>query len=193
MYIDKTIPRNLRSQIERELDAGEQIRWVEIPIPRYFTAGSTSAFLFAIPWTAFAIFWMFGASGFQMPDFDDAFDLFPLFGVPFVLIGLGMLSSPLWAYRKSTKTVYVITNKRAITFDGGTSTTIRSYPPNKLTDIYRKEKSDGTGDVIISSKAWKDSDGDRHSEELGFLRILKPKEVEKMLNTLAKEHHSAES
>ena len=30
------------------------------------------------------------ASGFKIPDFKEGFDLFPLFGVPFVLIGLAM-------------------------------------------------------------------------------------------------------
>ena len=130
---------------------------------------------------------MCGASGFKIADFKEGFDLFPLFGIPFVLIGLGMLSSPLWAYRKALQTVYVITDRRAITFDGGWSTTIRSYPPEKLQEIYRKEKRDGSGDVIIARRAWRDSDGDRRSEELGFLRIRDPKEIEQMLRTLAEQ------
>lgn len=96
-----------------------------------------------------------------------------------------MLFSPLWAYRKAFKTVYVITNKRAITFDGGWSTTIRSYTPDQLKDIYRKEKRDGSGDVVISRRAWRDSDGDRQNEELGFLRIRNPKQIEQMLKKLA--------
>lgn len=101
-----------------------------------------------------------------------------------------MLSSPLWEYKKSFKTVYVITNRRAITFDGGWSATIRSYAPEKLHDIYRKEKRDGSGDVIIARRAWRDSDGDRQSEELGFLRIKKPKDIELMLKGLAEQDAS---
>ena len=148
---------------------------------------ATGAFLFAIPWTGFAIFWMFG-SWYQSENVP-----FTLFGLPFVLIGIGMLSSPLWAYRKSFKTVYVITDQRAITFDGGWSTTIRSYPPEKLADIYRKENRDGSGDVIISRRAWRDSDGDRQSEELGFLRITEPKRIESMLNKLAEQGSAHQS
>lgn len=158
-----------------------------MPIPRFFTPVTTSIFLFAIPWTAFAIFWIYGASGFKIPDFKEGFDLFPLFGIPFVLIGLGMLSSPLWTYRKAFKTIYVITDRRAITFDGGWSTTIRSYPPEKLQEIYRKVKRDGSGDVIIARQAWHDSDGGHQSEELGFLRIRDPKETEQMLKKLAEQ------
>jgi hypothetical protein len=185
MRFDAEVPRDLRDKVNSELERGERIEWIEMPIPRFFTPVSTGMFLFAIPWTAFAAFWICGAAGFKVPDFKLGFDLFPLFGVPFLLIGLAMLSSPIWARRRASKTVYVITDRRAITFDGGWSTTIRSYPPEKLQDVYRKEKKDGSGDVIFARRAWHDSDGDRHTEELGFLRIKEPREVEQMLKKLA--------
>jgi len=181
------LPRDLEAKVERELESGERIQWLGMPIPRYFTPASTAAFLFAIPWTAFALFWTAGAAWgtMQAQGGPGLFCLFPLFGLPFILIGLAMLSSPMWARRNARSTVYVITDRRAIMFNGGWSTTIRSYPPEKLQDIYRKEKRDGSGDVIIARRAWRDSDGDRQSEELGFLRLANPKEVEDMLKRLA--------
>lgn len=179
------IPRPLLDKVENELERGESIKWIDMPIPRYFTPASMVTFLFAIPWTAFALFWMAGASGFSVPDFDEGFDLFPLFGVPFVLIGFVLFSTPIWTYRKAFKTVYVITDRRAITFDGGFSMTIRSYPPDKLGNVFRKEKKDGSGDVIITHKSWRDSDGDKHKEELGFLGVRNAKQVEQMLKGLA--------
>jgi hypothetical protein len=190
MYTTHGIPQQLDAEVRRELEPGEVIRWIEQPIPRYFTPKAKGFFLFGIPWTAFAIFWTFGAAGFKIPDFSEGmqgFEFFPLFGLPFILIGLGMLSTPLWAYRKALRTMYVITDRRAITFDGGRSMTIRSYPPPKLQDVYRKEKRDGTGDVIISIRAWRDSDGDRQSEELGFLRVRDAKNVERMLKELTEQ------
>ena len=191
MRTNTEIPRQLREAVDREIESGEKVEWMDMPIPRFFTPAATAAFLFAIPWTAFAIFWICGASGFKMPDFGKgAFSFFPLFGVPFVLMGLAMLSSPLWAYKKSFKTVYVITNRRALTFDGGWSTTIRSYAPEKLHDIYRREKRDGSGDVIIARDAWRDSEGDRQPVELGFFRIRNPKEIEQMLKALAEQDAS---
>jgi len=189
--IQTTIPRELEDKVKRELESGERVLWMEQPIPRYFTAMSTGAFLFAIPWTAFAIFWICGASGFKLPDFSKGgFSFFPLFGVPFVLIGMGMLSAPLWAYRKAFKTVYVITDRRAITFDAGWTTTIRSYPPDRLQDIHRKEKRDGTGDVVLGQRVWSGSEGGQQAMDLGFLNIRDPKTVERMLRELA-EHASA--
>lgn len=113
--------------------------------------------------------------------------MIPLFGRHSHSVGIGMVSTPLWAYRKASKTIYAITDRRAITFDGGRSTTVRSYPPEKLQDIYRKEQKDGSGDVVIVRNAWHDSDGDRRSEELGFLRSSNPREVEGLLNSLAEQ------
>jgi hypothetical protein len=182
---DRIIPRDLREKVERELRDGERAQWIDMPIPHYFTPKSIASFLFAIPWTAFAIFWVCGASGFKLPDFKEGFDLFPLFGLPFILIGIGMLSTPIWTHRKALKTIYVVTDRRAITFMGGRSITIRSYPPEQLGNIYRKERRDGTGDIVFDRRSWRDSDGDRHSEELGFLRINNPKEVEELLIKLA--------
>jgi hypothetical protein len=39
--------------------------------------------------------------------------------------------------------------------------------------------------VIITVKEWKDSEGDTKSDELGFLRIRNPKEVENTLKKIA--------
>ena len=150
-----------------------------MPIPSYFKSSSLALFLFAIPWTSFALFWMAG-SWYQSESIP-----FTLFGVPFVLIGIGMLLAPLWTYKKALKTVYVISDQRALTFDGGWSTTsIRSYQPHQLDTIYRKEKKDGSGDIILSVRSWCDSDNDKQQEELGFMRIENVKKVETILKEL---------
>lgn len=183
--LDPTIPRPLREMIERELEPRERVEWTGMPGRRFFTPGATAACLFAIPWTAFALFWTAGAAGFKLPDFDDGADFFPLFGLPFILIGLGMFSSPLWAYYRSGRTVYVITNQRAILFEGGRSITVRSFLPHKLTEVYRREKPNGTGDLIISRRAWSDTDNQNQYDEIGFLNIPEVKEVERRLKALA--------
>ena len=183
--LDPNIPLDLQDLISRELDREERVVWSAMPKPRYFHGPAAGAFVFAIPWTAFSMFWMAGAAGFKIPQFNQGFDFFPLFGIPFFLIGIGMLTSPFWAYRNQLKTVYLITDRRAITIDGGRTSTIRSYLPENLKDIFRREHKDGTGDVIITRTAWKDSDGDKQMQDLGFLRIQDAKSVETMLKTMA--------
>jgi hypothetical protein len=192
--MDFSIPSPLRDIVERELERGERIEWMETPKRAFFTAGSTGAFLFGIPWTAFALFWT-GAAAWMSNAADvegDAgpFRFFPLFGLPFILVGFGMLSSPLWAYRRSRNTVYVITDRRAIIFAGGSKTTIRSFLPSQLKTVFRREKKDGSGDVLFGRRTYRDSDGDRHHEEIGFFRIADAKRVEDRLQELAQRQAS---
>lgn len=181
--IDSSIPRDLRDLVEKELDQNEKVVWCGMPKPKFFTGPATGAFVFGIPWTAFMISMFI----LEIPQFAKEKDyiLFYIFFVPLIIVGIAMLYSPLWAFKKSLKTVYVITERRAITFDNGFSVTIRSYPPNKLTEIFRRERNDGTGDIIITRKAWWDSDERKQIEELGFLRIKDAKLVESKLNQLA--------
>jgi hypothetical protein len=195
MNTTPAIPGELEDKVKRELEAGESIRWMEQPIPRFFTPISTAVFLFGIPWTVFALFWeviaCWGVLGSisrykQVPGTLIFSIVFPLFGLPFLLVGFGMLASPLWARRNALKTVYVITDRRAITFDAGW--TVRSYSPDQLQDIFRRERGDGTGDVIFSQRVWLDSGRDRHKQNLGFLNIREAKRVEQMLRELARQH-----
>jgi hypothetical protein len=182
----RIVPQELQEKVRRELASGEKIQWMEQPIPRCFTSVSTPAFLFAIPWTAFAIFWICGACGFKCPDFSKGgFSFFPLFGVPFVLIGFGMLCSPLWTYRKALKTVYIITDRRAIIFAAGWTTTIQSYLPNQLKSIVRKDKKDGTGDIVLAQCFPSSYRGGQQTQDIGFLNIREPRAVEQMLMDLA--------
>ena len=179
------IPNKIRQRVNRELEPMETIRWMEQPKPIYFTPRAKGAFIFAIPWTAFALFWT-AAAGVGTSN-DGEVGLMAYFGIPFIVIGLLLLSSPLWAHRRALKTVYVITDRRAITFDGGRRTTIRSYTPDKLRNVYRNENPDGTGDVILNKKEWLDSEDHHQVEELGFLRIRNPKEVERILKKLCEQ------
>ncbi|NER22200.1 MAG: hypothetical protein F6J96_16170 [Symploca sp. SIO1C2] len=188
MQSNLNIPKELRKKVDQELQPGEYIRWVEQPIPRFLTSSSIVSFLFAIPWTSFALFWIWGALGQELPNFKEGIQfqhIFALFGLPFVFIGLGMLSSPFWVWYAAKQTIYLITAQRAIIIKGGWSTTIRSYSPEQLKDVYRKEKADGSGDVIIAIRQWEDRKGNQRSEEIGFLGVRNSQEVEKLLKQLA--------
>ncbi len=189
MHAPRPIPRDLQSRIDLELESGELIQWMDMPIPRYFTPYSRKAFIFAIPWTAFALFWTYAAAGFEMPNLQTTEDLFCLFGVPFILFGIALFGSPLWVYHQALKTVYVITDRRAIILEAAKLT---SYPPEALTCITIRERRDGTGDIIISEEVSVDSDGDSSIKELGFFQIPCPKETRARLSQLAGKARASE-
>jgi hypothetical protein len=188
MRAERIIPIHLHDRVDQELESGERVLWMDMPIPIYFTPAGLGYFLFSIAFTAFAILWIV-LCVFVIPQGEDGPPSlgFTLFSTPFILAGLVMLTSPLRAYRRALRTMYVITDRRAITFSGGFSSTIRSYPPSKLQNVHRREKKNGSGDVLFAEHTWTDSDGDRQNEELGFLRIRHPREVQKMLKILAEQ------
>jgi hypothetical protein len=198
MLSGQQIPVRLRRKIDRELEPGEFINWVEQPLPRFFTRQSLGPFLMGIPFTAFAIFWTYSVVGDKFPvlreeikseqgiKFEHLFVLlFALFGVPFILVGLWMFASPLREWLKAFRTVYLITDKRAISIESGWFTTIRNYTPAQLKDLYRKERGDCTGDVVITTRLRRGSEGSSWTEEIGFMNVRHPREVEKLLQQLA--------
>ncbi len=186
MLPNPIIPLHLQDIINRELEPGERIEWLDMPKPRFFTPASTGAFLFGIPWTAFALFWTAGAAwGVSESDTGPGlFNFFPLFGVPFILVGIGMLSTPIWVYRNARHTVYVITDRRAIIISGSRSITVHSLSPEQLQNISRCERRNGTGDVLFDISQ-KNSDSQGRSEVVGFMRIVDPQAVEQKLKKLA--------
>lgn len=179
------LPSQLQSLIQAELNEGEKITWVGTPIPRRYGLKSLPMVFFGIPWTAFALFWMAGAARFKIPDFNQGFDLFPLFGIPFVLIGLGMLGSPFWMMRKARNTAYILTNQRAIIFEKKLSMSIRSFEPEQLHNLRRNQWSDGSGDLLFERRMDFDHDGNRRQTDHGFLAIPEVKSVEDLVRELA--------
>lgn len=188
------LPPDARQRVDDELEPGERVVWAAQPDPKRYARSSWAVVLFGIPWTAFALFWMAGASGLLWGGFGNggngpgvAFSLcFPLFGVPFVLIGLGMLTAPYWARRSAAGTVYAVTDRRAILFTAGfRSRTVKSYRPAELKRISRVERDDGSGDLILEEYGYRDSDGDRRTGRHGFYAIADVKAVERLVRALA--------
>ena len=146
-----SLPPDQRALIDAELQPGETITWAGQPKPRAFTLQTIPMVVFAIPWTAFAIFWVVmayhGTSKISSPG---PGRFFPLFGVPFILIGLGMFSAPLWMRRRMRRTIYLITNRRAIIFQRNFTVTTRTFLPEQLRGLTKRVRADGSGDIIFT-------------------------------------------
>jgi hypothetical protein len=187
------VSRQLQSELERELAPGECVVWSGQPIPSRYSRGTWPIVLFGIPWTAFALFWTGGAFwGTRQIPSDDAMAtgfrwLFPLFGLPFILVGVGMLSSPWWLRRKAGRVLYAVTDRRAILFEPAWrgARKVRSFEPAALQALERTEHSDGSGDLIFTRDAWRDSDGDRRTSQVGFTGVPRVREVEEVIRKLA--------
>jgi len=186
-----TLPNQVRNRVEMELRSGERIVWAGQPIPARFVRVSWLLVVFGIFWTAFSIFWVVGASFVtSRGSTPGPFMLFPLFGVPFVAIGIGMLTSPIWMRKKAANTAYVITDQRAFvlsqTFRKGTQ--VQNFDPKELQSLEHTQYPDGSGDIIFFTERWRDSDGDRRTRRMGFYAVRDVKTVEQHLRGLAQKH-----
>jgi len=212
-----SLPDNLQRLVGGELASGERIRWIGQPVPQStFSRQRLVLFLFAFPWILFALFWMAGASGVFDPvngfqgfgQLDTPRLVFAIFGLPFVVVGIGLLWSPFWmrwcVLQAAQRTAYLVTDSRAIVFDGGYSgnndlaamltllvqllgktTSIRSWTAEQLGRIERVERDDNSGDVIFGEGSLI-PEGDRRSPstKAGFFSIPDAKEVEALLKSL---------
>jgi hypothetical protein len=183
----------LKSFITRDF-IGESVQWVGRPGVAGKVLVSFGIWLFAIPWTAFALFW---ESMVLLPVLGDLFGyevggsagtgmrlgmaVMALFGLPFVLIGFGMLLVPLFTWWKGRREVYVLSNRRLALLEAGGTMRIRSIPLEDIGEITRKERADGSGTLELSLGYERDSDGDRvrRSETLGLIPDVRA--VERLL------------
>jgi len=148
------LPRPLRDALESELSSGERLLWADRPAVTRNLRESLPILFFGIPWTAFSVFWMVMASGILRQGSGGGAPtgvniLFALFGLPFVGIGLAMLSAPYFAWRAAQNTVYAITTKRVLILNAGRTRSVRAYLPQRAADLQRTERADGSGDLIF--------------------------------------------
>ena len=188
------LPANLQQKLRDELKANEKAIWTGQPDPNVIMKQGFKLYFFFIPWTLFALFWIYGASGFKMPSFNfengfDAFGtLFPLFGLPFVMIGFWGLSSPVWAKRRAKNTVYAITNQRLLLLMFGKNSKIESYYAKDVKQLERNEKLDGSGDLLFATKGYRVSDGDPRTNKDGFYAVQDVKNVERLVASFLKQN-----
>jgi hypothetical protein len=176
-----------RQQITDELSPSEKLIWVDRPasvIHHAFT--SIGSFLFGIPFFAFAVFWTWMASeplrrgGIDGPPGFSYF--FPMFGIPFLLVGLGMLLAPLWSAFAARHTIYALTDKRLIILTKYPVRNFQFWPLEKLDDITRSGSTNGPGNLYFAKKTQYNSKTRRTtSRAIGFIGINQPLKLEQAI------------
>lgn len=150
------------------LDPSETILWQGQPDGAvHFSARSLPEIGFGVIFAGFAVFWMSSAAAMGAPI------LFTAFGLPFVLVGLGVIlrSNVLAAFRRR-RSFYTLTSRRAIiaTQMPWSGRSLKSYPITPANALELDE--DGSlGTLTFHRENWRDSDGDRRSTSAGFERI----------------------
>lgn len=158
----------LEIALSRELRDGERVMWRGPQIGRV-SMKAFGMYIFAVPWTAFALLWVAmasaGVASSEVEGWASLFSwAFPLFGLPFVAVGLGMLSMPFLPLWEGGKVLFAVTNKRALRLRLGRTLDIKSCPANRIGQIEREERRDGSGSLKLAVSVGRDSDGDKTVE-----------------------------
>lgn len=191
LFLDSSLPIDLENRVHSELRDGERLLWVGQPILARYARKGVPLMIFGGVFTAFSLFWMAGALGIGVFGGANGFGwfglVFALFGVPFVLVGLGMLTAPRWIKKMASQTFYAITDRRVILWEAGLfgRVEVRSYDPSQLKTIRRVEYANGEGDLVFeeSINYGRNSDGHRtrHIKRHGLMAIGQVREVEELI------------
>lgn len=138
-------PDDAVALLERQLAPGERLLWRGRPLKLHGPRGGFPK-LFAVVFLGFACFWELGAL--QALSAGPLGLVFPLFGIPFILVGLKMLFPGLGAARRLRGTVYGITDRRAIAVSLGRVT---AWDLDAVTGVEKLYYPDGTGDLVLSN------------------------------------------
>ncbi|EKF9231078.1 hypothetical protein O1B71_003472 [Vibrio cholerae] len=174
------IDPKFQSVIDKELKPNESICWSTMPNALSRACDSIGVFLFGIPWNAGLLYFI--SPIVQKPQFPPFH--FILLLSPFIFFGICLFFSPLFAYIKAHKTLYVITNKRAFTLSVGKTHSIENFYPKKSSILKKIERKNGTGDIILKRSHHTDSDGDKQTTDYGFFSLPDVADAERNLDML---------
>jgi hypothetical protein len=184
-------PNDAQLRAQSELQSGESIYWTGIADPGRAALTALPASLFGIPFAGFAVFWMSQAfratntmSRTSHNAFVGGFSIFPLFGLPFLLIGLGIVLAPLWAYLNGRSTVYAITNQRVMIITGGSTRSVKSVTPADIVSVEHRERPDGSGDIAILTTGITRTNNSASQIKVALVGIPNVKQVAQQVMTL---------
>jgi hypothetical protein len=183
------LPNNLRRRLEEELEFNESIRWLEQPIPRFFTRSSSGICLALL--ISLIMFSLIALQQFKQSQ-NTGIPLLEMVGFVGIIVAcftiivllILLILVPLITWVEARRSVYVITDQRALILVAGATTTVHSFVAPELRVISRREYRDGSGDVIVYIHKSKDYDGDIQTQEFGFKQIRQPRAFEQMLRRL---------
>jgi hypothetical protein len=106
-----------------------------------------------------------------------------MFSSPFWLFGFYILSTPLRARQKAVRTIYAVTDRRALTLVLDGSVQVRSFFLDRMEGFEKDERPDGSGDLILRHDIIEDSEG-KDRRAAGFFGIHDVREPEAILRKL---------
>ena len=192
------IDAEAQSILSSEISSDERLLWAAKPSASRAFGRNVPLLFFGGCFTLFAMFWISMAAGITsfgrgMTGGGGGFGLisylFPLFGVPFVVVGIYMMAKPFLASNQANSGACGLTDKRAIIVEGGLTRSVKSYGPRDVQQIERRDLADGSSDIIFARERYSHYDSDHHHHtgvtEIGFFGVPDGREAERILRWLS--------
>jgi hypothetical protein len=129
----------------------EEILWVGTPEPGREGTAKIWFLPFAIIWTLFSLLWTSIALGTAITQKSFATGFMVVFGLPFVGIGLTMLSIPYVSYKRELHTIYVITEERALSLSNDDVNIVAKFDNKHFGPIKANTYNDKRMDLLFWS------------------------------------------
>ncbi len=187
-YIPGSRRHRLDLALSQELRAGERVIWraeqLGVLNPTHF-----AMYVFAVPWTAFSLLWTtLAASGVSsMQGIGGGAVLawaFPMFGLPFIAVGIGMMAMPFRPWWERGKVLYAITDQRVLKLRLGRHLNVETCPKERVGAHDRTENNNGAGTLKLAVAIGRDSDGDRMTEHFVIGPVADIRGAQRTLNQL---------
>jgi Bacterial PH domain len=132
-----------------QLNSGERLLWSGQPRGGIRLRGQDAMLIpFSLLWGGFAIFWECMALIATKKAPGPIGVVFPLFGLPFVGVGLYLIFGRFFVDAKvRARTFYGVTNERIIIINGFFSQQTKSLQLRTLTDVSLTQRPDGSGTI----------------------------------------------
>ena len=191
------LPPDLAARVESELAEGERLVWVGQPLPGLYRLRSIPLAFVGIFFVGFGLLWLTltgamalvgaGAAGQADPaagvGVGGFMGCFALAGLFPLAVGIGLVTSPLWMGSMARKTLYALTDRRAIIFEPQLFRTVqvRSYTAAGLGALARVERGDGSGDLVFEEYTTRGSNNTTATTRRGSLAVANVHQVEGLI------------
>lgn len=188
------IPADLAARVQRELEPGEVVMWMgqpdsHVPLLRMWIVVVLALAFFG--YMEFMVIWAVISAGNNFVGW--ALSVLALV----ILLGIVFIASLPWSIRIwARKSVYVITDRRALTFNWRLYTAVRRFPPEQLRSAYIDKRRKDVGNIVLKSDLvwWRflaQSPGLKTQRY--FVNVHQPEMVLAMIHTLAGVHPEMDS
>ncbi|MBX9926781.1 MAG: hypothetical protein K2Y05_10520 [Hyphomicrobiaceae bacterium] len=190
------LPLHLAEAVKREV--GEQpVLWVGQPDASKVFWATAWIWLFGIPWLAFTLFWeALAISPFLTPWLiakssvpaaaKTASIFMVMWGIPFVAIGVAMVSAPWIGSWHARNQAHVVTARSLYTITAwhNGSIKVERTSMGRILNLDRSERRSGFGDLTLNRGKKRDSDGDMVSDTVTWCGIPDVRRVDEIINAL---------